>query len=522
MAATELEFIVFRDTYEEAFAKGYRDLVPANLYNLDYSLLATSRVEPLIRRIRRQMEEAGLPVENSKGECNDGQHEINFTYADALTTADRHSIYKNGAKEIAAQEGMAITFMAKYDEREGNSCHIHFSLQRQDGTALFASDQTAFERFLAGQLAALRELTLMYAPNINSYKRFAEGSFAPTAVAWGRDNRTCALRVVGHGDGLRIELRVPGADVNPYLALAAMIAAGLHGIDAELELEPPVEGNAYTADKPRVPGTLREAHDLFAGSRLAARGVRRRGGRRTTSTTPASSSRRSRRRSPTGRGSGGSNGSDARRDLRSGPGPDGVRGDARAAGHGDQARPAGAGHAAAGRARAVRAARHRPLDAAPGADRARAERAPARRARARRRHVRGRRRSRPPTRLRRAVVAHWRERCDARLAVELGVAVLAAERAEPDAIAPLDELVEAMDERLDDFAAYRQADVRFHIGLAEATGSARLVAAMTEAQGAMTDLIALHRAPARGARRGPTPSTRGWSAASSGTIPQRP
>ena len=268
-AATELEFIVFRDTYEQAFAKGFRDLVPANLYNLDYSLLATGRVEPLIGRIRRQMGEAGLPVENSKGECNDGQHEINFTYTDALTTADRHTIYKTGAKEIAAQEGMSITFMAKFNEREGNSCHIHLSLQRDDGSAVFASDQTAFEQFLAGLLATLRELTLLYAPNINSYKRFAEGSFAPTAVAWGRDNRSCAIRIVGHGDALRIELRMPGADVNPYLALAAMVAGGIHGWDAALELEPGVEGNAYTAGKPRVPATLQEAHDLFAESRVA-------------------------------------------------------------------------------------------------------------------------------------------------------------------------------------------------------------------------------------------------------------
>jgi glutamine synthetase len=269
-AATELEFILFTDTYEQAFEKRYHGLVPANLYNLDYSLLATGRVEPLIGRIRRQMGEAGLTVENSKGECNDGQHEINFAYSDALTAADEHSIYKTGAKEIAAQEGMAITFMAKYDKREGSSCHIHLSLQREDGSAVFATDQGAFEQFLAGQLDALRELTLFYAPNVNSYKRFASASFAPTAVAWGRDNRTCALRVVGHGDALRIELRLPGADVNPYLALAAMIAAGLHGFDNELALEPRVEGNAYTADKPRVPGTLREAHDLFAASRLAA------------------------------------------------------------------------------------------------------------------------------------------------------------------------------------------------------------------------------------------------------------
>ena len=268
-AGTELEFIVFRDTYEQAFAKGYRDLAPANQYNVDYSLLGTSRVEPLIGRIRREMGAAGLEVESSKGECNDGQHEINFHYGPALRIADEHAIYKTGAKEIAAQEGMAITFMAKYDAREGSSCHIHLSLRRTDGSALFATDGAAFDRFVAGQLACLRELTLLYAPNVNSYKRFASASFAPTAVAWGHDNRTCAVRVVGHGDALRLELRVPGADVNPYLALAAMIAAGLHGMDSELALEPAVEGNAYVADKPRVPGTLTEARDLFAGSAVA-------------------------------------------------------------------------------------------------------------------------------------------------------------------------------------------------------------------------------------------------------------
>src|SRR3954452_12213731 len=233
-AATELEFIVFKDTYEDAFANGYRDLTPANRYNLDYSMLATGRVEPLIGRIRRQMTDAGMLVENSKGECNDGQHEINFAYSDALRAADEHSIYKTGAKEIAAQEGMAITFMAKYDEREGNSCHIHLSLQREDGSALFADSEETFHGFVAGQLAALRELTVLFAPNVNSYKRFTPGSFAPTAVAWGRDNRTCAMRVVGHGPALRVENRMPGADVNPYLALAAMIAAGLDGIDRGL------------------------------------------------------------------------------------------------------------------------------------------------------------------------------------------------------------------------------------------------------------------------------------------------
>jgi len=267
-AGTELEFIVFKDTYEEAFAKGYRDLKPANQYNVDYSMLGGTRVEPLMRKIRNHMAGAGMAVESSKGECNDGQHEINFHYGPALRIADEHSVYKTAAKEIAAQEGMAITFMAKYDQREGSSCHIHLSLRR-DGAAAFPRDEALFERFVAGQLACLRELSLFYAPNVNSYKRFAKGSFAPTAVAWGRDNRTCAVRVVGHGDALRVELRVPGADVNPYLALAAMIAAGLHGLDAELELEEPLPGNAYASDKPHVPATLTAARDLFAGSEVA-------------------------------------------------------------------------------------------------------------------------------------------------------------------------------------------------------------------------------------------------------------
>jgi glutamine synthetase len=260
-AGTELEFIVFRDTYEEAYEKGYRGLRPANQYNVDYSLLGTGRIEPLIRRIRNQMMAAGMVVESSKGECNDGQHEINFRYGPALRTADEHSIYKTGAKEIAAQEGMSITFMAKYDQREGSSCHIHMSIR--------GLDDAGFQRVVAGQLACLRELTLWYAPHINSYKRFARGSFAPTAVAWGHDNRTCAVRVVGHGDSRRLELRLPGADVNPYLALAAMIASALHGLDRELELEPAVDGNAYTSDKPHVPRTLGEARELFGASTVA-------------------------------------------------------------------------------------------------------------------------------------------------------------------------------------------------------------------------------------------------------------
>jgi glutamine synthetase len=269
-AGTELEFMVFEDSYERAWDNGYRNLTPANRYNVDYSMLGTARVEPLLRRIRNAMMDAEMMVENSKGECNFGQHEINFRYGPALRTADDHVVYKNGAKEIAAQEGKSITYMAKYDEREGNSCHIHLSLRDRDGTPLFGTDDaTLLERFTAGLLATLRELTLLLAPNVNSYKRFAVGSFAPTAVAWGLDNRTCALRVVGHGPSRRVECRLPGADVNPYLAIAALIAGGLHGVDRELALEPAFEGNAYLSDKPRVPSTLREAAELFGSSDLA-------------------------------------------------------------------------------------------------------------------------------------------------------------------------------------------------------------------------------------------------------------
>jgi glutamine synthetase len=274
MAGTELEFMVFRDSYEHAWETGYRRLTPANQYNVDYSVLGTSRVEPLLRGIRNGMAGAGMTVESAKGECNLGQHEIAFRYSDALTTADNHVVYKNGAKEIAAQAGMSLTFMAKYDQREGNSCHLHVSLRDGEDRPVFAGDRAhgfseVFEHYIAGQLAALREFTLLYAPNINSYKRFAEGSFAPTAVAWGLDNRTCALRVIGHGPSLRVENRTPGGDVNPYLALAASIAAGLYGIENELALEPEQTGNAYGSGKPRVPGTLRDAAELFEKSSLA-------------------------------------------------------------------------------------------------------------------------------------------------------------------------------------------------------------------------------------------------------------
>ncbi|MFH8765753.1 glutamine synthetase family protein [Streptomyces althioticus] len=273
---TELEFIVFKDTYEQAWDAGYRGLTPANQYNVDYSVLGTGRIEPLLRRIRNDMAGAGLTVESAKGECNPGQHEIAFRYDEALVTCDQHAIYKTGAKEIAAQEGVSLTFMAKYNEREGNSCHIHLSLADLGGDSAMPdspedpdSMSEVMRHFLAGQLAALREFSLLYAPHINSYKRFQPGSFAPTAVAWGHDNRTCALRVVGHGRSLRFENRLPGGDVNPYLAVAGMVAAGLHGVEQRLELPEPCAGNAYTAGFDHVPTTLREAAELWEHSEIA-------------------------------------------------------------------------------------------------------------------------------------------------------------------------------------------------------------------------------------------------------------
>ncbi|GAA0472877.1 glutamine synthetase [Actinoplanes capillaceus] len=274
-AGTELEFVLYRDSYEQASQKNYRDLVPANQYNVDYSLLGTARVEPLLRRIRNDMYGAGLTPESAKGECNLGQHEIAFRYSDALTAADHHVVYKNGAKEIAAQEGMALTFMAKPNEREGNSCHIHFSLRDENGRSAMLGDGPAHlsetgQRVLAGLLATMREFSLLFAPNINSYKRYQPGSFAPTALRWGVDNRTCALRIAGHGQGMRVENRVPGGDVNPYLAIAALVAGALHGIENELSLEDEFTGNAYQdPEAGRVPGTLREATALWADSAVA-------------------------------------------------------------------------------------------------------------------------------------------------------------------------------------------------------------------------------------------------------------
>ncbi|MGA1293552.1 MAG: glutamine synthetase family protein [Candidatus Nanopelagicales bacterium] len=274
---TELEFIVFKDSFEEAWNKGYKDLIPGNQYNVDYSLLGTTRVEGLLRAIRLGMDGAGLEVESAKGECNFGQHEIAFRFKDALTTADNHVIYKLGAKEIAAEQNMSLTFMAKFNEREGSSCHIHLSVRGENDDPVMADDKdpqglsALGKSFIAGQLKYMREMTLFFAPNINSYKRYVEGSFAPTAMKWGRDNRTCSIRLVGHGHSLRFENRVPGGDVNPYLAEAAMIAAGIAGIEEKLTLEPAFEGNAYVSDAVRVPSTLTKAADLWEKSDFVAK-----------------------------------------------------------------------------------------------------------------------------------------------------------------------------------------------------------------------------------------------------------
>lgn len=275
LTGTELEFIVFEESFDQAWDRRYHALTGANRYNVDYSILGGTRVEPMLRDIRNEMYAGGVTVESAKGECNLGQHEIAFLYDDVVRTCDNHVVYKTAAKEIAANHGKSLTFMAKFDEREGNSCHIHLSLRGADGEIVFADDEAeggrsvVFEHFVAGIQTTMRELTLLYAPNVNSYKRFQPGSFAPTAIAWGTDNRTCALRVVGHGAGLRVENRVPGGDVNPYLAVAGMLAAGLHGIREEIPLEEAFAGNAYASDKDRVPSTLEEARQLFVESTFA-------------------------------------------------------------------------------------------------------------------------------------------------------------------------------------------------------------------------------------------------------------
>jgi glutamine synthetase len=269
MFGSELEFFLFRESYEDAHAKHFRDLTPSVPYILDYHILASGYDEPFMRAVRTAMKAAGLKVESSKGEAWPGQHEINFRFADALKAADDHVIYKTGAKELAHQCGMSVTFMAKPDHRGvGSSCHIHSSLWR-DGSAAFAGESEVFKQYLAGQIACAAELAIFFAPAINSYKRYAAASWAPTTLAWAYDNRTCGYRVVGHGSSLRPETRIPGADANPYLAFAALLASGLHGIEQKLELGPAFEGNAYESDVERFPNTLREAIERLEGGTVA-------------------------------------------------------------------------------------------------------------------------------------------------------------------------------------------------------------------------------------------------------------
>jgi glutamine synthetase len=259
MFGTELEFYLMKETFAEAHAKNYSNLTPSVPYILDYHVLATSYDEPFIRAVRKGMKEAGIKVESSKGEAWPGQQEINFHFADALTMADNHVIYKNGIKEMAQQHGCSVTFMAKPDHRWiGSSCHVHSSLWK-DGKNTFDGESDTFKRYLAGHIACADEIAIFLAPNINSYKRYAAASWAPTTLAWGHDNRTCGFRIVGHGQHLRTESRIPGADVNPYLAIAALIAAGLHGIEQKLELGPAFQGNAYESDVKRFPHALRDA-----------------------------------------------------------------------------------------------------------------------------------------------------------------------------------------------------------------------------------------------------------------------
>ncbi len=272
MVGSELEFFLLRETYEEAWAQGYEDLTPSVPYILDYHILASTYDEPLLRQIRNGMQAAGMRVETSKGEAWPGQHEINFRFTDAVRMADDHVIYKNGAKEIAHLNGCAITFMAKpFESWIGSSCHIHASLWQggRNGFARGERETPLFRRFLAGQIACAKELAIFFAPTINSYKRYAAGSWAPTTLAWGHDNRTCGFRIVGHGQSLRVETRIPGGDVNPYLAFAAMIASGLYGIENELRLPRPLEGNAYESGADRFPSSMRDAITALDASTMA-------------------------------------------------------------------------------------------------------------------------------------------------------------------------------------------------------------------------------------------------------------
>jgi len=280
MMASELEFYLLRQTYEEAAAGGWGDLQPWGWYNEDYHLLQATKAEPLYRQFRNLMTQAGVPIEFSKGEAAPGQHEVNIHYAEALESADRAAIYKHGAKEIAHLNGCAITFMAKPDETwTGSSSHVHMSLWDPAGERSLFPEPSApgemsptMRHFLGGLLAGSRELSLFIASNVNAYKRYAVASWAPINIVWARDNRTCGFRVVGHGASLRIENRLPGGDANPYLAYAAMLAAGLDGIEREIEPSAEFRGNAYVAnDVPRAPRALYEAISAFRASDLARR-----------------------------------------------------------------------------------------------------------------------------------------------------------------------------------------------------------------------------------------------------------
>ncbi len=276
--ASELEFFLFNDSYAEAHEKGYRGLKPISPYNEDYHIFQTTKEEEVMRTIRNGLHGAGIPVENSKGEADAGQEEVNVQYADALTMADRHSIMKNGIKEIAWAKGRSVTFMAKWDyDFAGNSCHVHQSLAKADGSASTFYDVDAdhgmselMRHYLAGLLAHASEITYFLAPYINSYKRFMEGTFAPTKAIWSLDNRTAGYRLCGGGTkAVRVECRVGGADLNPYLAYAALLAAGLDGIENKLELEPAFTGDAYSGRRLReIPKTLRDATTLLNKSKM--------------------------------------------------------------------------------------------------------------------------------------------------------------------------------------------------------------------------------------------------------------
>jgi glutamine synthetase len=271
-AASEIEFYLYKESYAEAWEKGYNDLTPTIPYILDYHILATTMDEQYLGAIRRGMQGAGIPVEFSKGEAWYGQHEVNFRYADAITSADRHTIYKNGVKEIAFLNEISASFMAKPSEKDiGSSCHIHQSLVDSDGKSAFVDENgeetDTFRHFLGGMRNHVRELALFIAPSVNSYKRYAAESWAPTSVSWGRDNRTCGFRIVGHGSSRRVECRIPGADANPYLTFAALLAAGLDGIENQTDPGPELKGNAYeAAEAEPFPSSLREAKELWDGS----------------------------------------------------------------------------------------------------------------------------------------------------------------------------------------------------------------------------------------------------------------